>query len=320
MGRPWRSLFALEHAGWKYAFGNGSNCCDCLTPNWVVAFRWILFSVWFSIWTWSFTSHTAIDFSEPVVTGSTGDRVIDFFSMLPNWINTWQLVYLFFAASVSTLAVCSNMREADLDITPIFVRLCWMMQTVTVTLSFVTFVTYWTVEWRLLWQDSSKHPPVMHALNPFEHGINFAVALCDYLVMGLPMYYVQLWPSMILYLGYILFSLINDLYRPSDYSVAPYLDWSKQPEEAALYNFGIAFLVVPIVFSFFTKLKTSSCWGAAAQYRIRESTPLKQGPPPGYSYSPSYGAGYAPPPPPGGVKAPLPPGQAAAPAPALAQP
>ena len=126
---------------------------------------------------------------------------------------------------------------------PLFERLLW-------TVAFFIFLLFWLLVY-------DKHYQLA-ALTPMTHGVNFVVALLDFLVAGLPLKISQVWSPMAFGLLYILFSLIFGL-AGEDSAIYAVLDWKTGPALAAGVSGGVVFVAFPLLFLAFAGI--SYCCG-----------------------------------------------------------
>jgi len=224
--------FALP--SWRQAYSTPSNLARCAPPEAFLAVRASLAAFWLGITIWSMVEHKSNDW----------ETAPEWYIYLTHWTLLFELFYLILATVVSGLAIASRNREPD-GTTPCYVRLTYALQVLTYVAPFFVFVLFWA----LVYDWNSPDPPSV--LSCFTHGVNFVVALCDFLIAGLPMRLNQMWVPVLYGITYVLFSLIYDLAggtaggEPYIYAV---LDWSENAGVAAAYGGGVVFGAFPIVF------------------------------------------------------------------------
>jgi len=225
--------FPLEDRPWKAAYGRPSNLGRCLPPGWFFGVRVALALFWLGISIWSMVDHVNNDM-EPNP---------QFWIYLTNWTMLFELFYLVLVATLTGLALYgTDVEDGKGDETPHFVRIALAMQAVTYIASFFVFVLYWALVY-----DGGT----LLALSYFTHGVNFLVALADFLLAGLPMRVAHIWAPLAYGLTYVIFSIIYDLAggtAGADPYIYKVLDWSDTPGVASAYGLIVVFVAFPLFF------------------------------------------------------------------------
>ena len=240
--------FGLEDRSWKQAFGVPSNLGRCLPPSVFLALRCLLLLFWLGITLWSGIDREANDEEDG-----------NFFIYLTHWGMLWELMYLFLAPVLGILATYGSERIADGKgaETPLFARIVYCLQSVTYHTSFFIFIWYWAAVYSR--RDGASEYK-LHALTVFTHGFNFAVALVDLLLAGLPPRLAHLWATIVFYITYVVFSLVYDLRgilhtwvwystHPEEFQWHIYevMNWRGRPAQAALIVNASTFLFFPLI-------------------------------------------------------------------------
>ena len=242
---------ATSATSWREACGrpSGSGLGPCVSAiaeragvspaHAFLGFRVVLLCYWVGIWMWTLIttlSHQPIGWCGP------SWRCFGVWaSALTHWSATLQLVYLSAATAATATAVCTRNgdehegSQAKSQHLPCIVRFVWLMQAISLPVTFVTTVSYWAFGW-----PSQPYFPSEIPINIFTHLSNSIVAWLDFFVGGLPMFLSHMWAPMTIALLYGL----QSAFKPAQYR---FEGWQDNPELAACVVLVGAVSVMPFI-------------------------------------------------------------------------
>ncbi|XP_063710107.1 protein rolling stone-like [Culicoides brevitarsis] len=209
-------------------------------------YRWILALFFISALIYSFYNHIT-KFHEIskffIYLTNQGFVLCVTYSVLAAVVTTWY----FQPAQLENIETTENM--------PLILRIIWVMHNVSLTLSVVITLVYWT-----LLYDSDKDQ--LDAKNILTHICNSIVMFIDLMIIAHPIYLMHVLYPILLGIFYAIFSVIYQFAGGLNLDEKPYiygiLDWTK-PQKAFLIFFGVICLATFI----------HCCLWAVCQLRIK---------------------------------------------------
>ena len=239
---PWMDAFATPPKIMTWS-------CSKKAPAIFSLLRVILCVFSFGILIWQASAHGG--------TASGDNRTV----YAANWSLVWQVIYLFFAALTTMLAVAKRQPCSCCVTTPWYAHVAWLMHMTAVVIPVLVALSYWifvyddcdNIDGSATPGDPSDDCSPDEASNGSLnlHGINAAVAVLDW------MWHEHWYPpwdiSIPICFGslYLCVSFLH--YKQTDVIIYEWLDWSDGSSATAL-GLAICLFVIPAAYSIFAWL------------------------------------------------------------------
>lgn len=235
---PWATAFSTPPRLFAWSFGG-------LAQAMFVLLRVALSVAWFAVLLWQ-----VVD-----AAGTSNWGVY-----LTNWSLVWQVIYFFFAALTTSVAVFKKQPCSGCKTTPWYAWLAWSMHMTAVVIPVLVAIFFWILVYDgcpkgdvsatpATEDDCSPTPVTYGTVN--IHGINAFVAVLDWCVHT---HYYPPWDlSFPVSFGssYLIFSLLYQ--RQTDFVIYKALDWT-EPSRAATLGLVVVLVAIPAVYLLFAWL------------------------------------------------------------------
>jgi len=224
--------FLLDDVTWKVLFGETSRLCKCIGPMGLLAIRASLFTFWCSFWLWR------------LIGGNLHAKY------LTHWTATFELVYLFFAALSTLMAVTTfhGIPDGKGSSTPWFARIAWAMQGTALVISTLVLLLYWVLDFAFECQ-TEDGCPVIDFSNVSMHGINAVIMWIDGIMWDQPFYLSHIFMPVIYSAIYFAWNVCWSLANGEP--VYGILDWENNTPRALTMAASVLFVVLPLFYGLF---------------------------------------------------------------------
>lgn len=224
--------FLLDDVTWKVAFGEPSRLFKCIGPMGLLAIRVSLFTFWCSFWLWR------------LIGGNL------YAKYLTHWTATFELVYLFFAALSTLMAVTTfhGIPDGKGSSTPWFARIAWAMQGTALVMSTLVLLLYWVLDFAFECQ-TEDGCPVIDFSNVSMHGINAVIMWIDASLDKQPLYLSHIFMPVIYSAIYMAWNVCWSLANGEP--VYGILDWENNTPRALTIAACVLFVVLPLFYGLF---------------------------------------------------------------------